>query len=79
MTTSLSLDPRYDELLTSLHQIDALLDIATSVDVTELKFETLPNYFWVLHNMLNKAKSCCENLANIDVCSLRSAEQNHGH
>jgi hypothetical protein len=78
MITSLSLDPRYDELLTSIHQIDALLDIATSVDLTELKPETIPNYFWIVTDILNRAKGVCENLANVAICSSSKLEEkNH--
>lgn len=78
MNTSLSLNPQYDELVTSLHQIDALLDVATSVDLTELKPETMPNYLWIITTLLHKAKKVCEDLAAIKICS-PTEEQNHAN
>lgn len=64
MSSFLSLNPDYDELLVSLHQLDAMFDVATSIDMTELKPETLSNYFWVVRDILDKAKINCESLAN---------------
>ncbi len=76
MNKSLSLDPNYDELIVSVHQIEALLDIATSTDLTELKSETLSNYFWVIRDLLAKAKICCNSLAKLTLFS-QSEDKNH--
>lgn len=76
MNKALSLDPLYDELLVSLHQLDAVLDVVTSADFTELNSKTVSNYLWVARDILNKAKSNCELLANFAHQSL-SEDINH--
>jgi hypothetical protein len=66
---SLSLDPRYDDLLMSFQQLEALLDVATSIDLTELKSETMTNYFWIINDVLCRAKKLCESLSDIPVAN----------
>lgn len=63
MNKPLLLKSTYDELIVSIHQLEALLDVATSADLTELKQETLSNYFWVIHDLLAKTKTSCDSLA----------------
>jgi hypothetical protein len=62
MSFSLSLDSRYEQLLSSINQICALLDVATSVDLTELSLETIGDYLWILSDMANKTKCLCDAL-----------------
>jgi hypothetical protein len=69
MSFSLSLDPRYEQLLSSIHQISALLDVATSVDLTELSLETIGNYFWILNDMTDNAKCLCNDLGRLAICA----------
>lgn len=67
MITSLSLNPHYDQLSVALEQINALLDVITSTDLTELKLITITNYFWAMHNIFTQAKMNCEHLANLAI------------
>lgn len=67
MTISFSLHPHYENLLISLNQLDALLCVATSMDVTELKTETAFHYLWLTSDVLQKAKKICEELAQLNV------------
>lgn len=77
MITSLSLDIRYDELVVSLKQIDALLDIATSTELSELKPETITNYFYVLSDVLQKASKTCDSLAHFKTPPAPSEKNNN--
>lgn len=77
MHASLSLNPRYDELVVSLKQIDALLDVATSADITELKSETITNYFYILSDILRKASITCEDLADVETYQQTDVEENN--
>lgn len=65
MITTLSLDPRYDQLMVSLKQIDALFAVATSADMTDLTPEVLSHYFWIGIDLLTKTKEICNDLGNI--------------
>jgi hypothetical protein len=67
MLTSLSLDPRYDSLITSLHQIDALLQIAASIDTTDFNSQTLNNFFWIGCDLAHKMQSICNELAHVKI------------
>jgi hypothetical protein len=58
------LTQRFDDLNASLNQIDALLNIVMSVDLTELKPDVLLNYLWVVSNIILTAKKVCEELLN---------------
>ncbi len=80
MYTTLSLDSRYDNLLVSIHQIEALLDVATSADFSELKPEIVSNYLWIIRDIVSTAKLSCESLANIPLYSQPAAEdKNHAN
>ncbi len=70
MANPLSLNSNYDDLVVSIHQIDALLDMVTSTDLTELKPETLSNYFWVARDILDKAKTSCSNLSESSIIEI---------
>jgi hypothetical protein len=74
MITSLSLDPRYDSLITSLHQIDALLQIAASIDTTEFKPQTLNNFFWIGCELVHKTQLICDDLAHVKIFSLKTTK-----
>lgn len=58
------LTQRFDDLSASLNQIDALLNIVMSVDLTELKSDILLNYLWVVSNLIITSKKICEELIN---------------
>lgn len=73
-----SLTSDYDELIVSIHQIDAMLDIATSTDLTELKPETLSNYFWVIRDLLIKTKTCCDSLEKLPIF-FQSEDKHHAY
>ncbi len=58
------LTQRFDDLSASLNQIDALLNVVMSVDLTELKPDILLNYLWIVSNIIITGKKICEELIN---------------
>lgn len=62
MDTSTHLSYQLDELISSLDQLDALLNVAMSINITELKPDTVLNYFWAASNIVQKTKGMCEEL-----------------
>ncbi len=62
MHTSLSVTPIFEELTTSLYQVNALVDVMLGANLAECKPETLANYLWVVSDLLHKANTMCENL-----------------
>lgn len=58
------LTQHFDDLNASLNQIDALLNVVMSIDLTELKAEILMNYLWVISNSITAAKKISETLLN---------------
>ena len=53
------LNSRQDKLSLYLQQLEALIDVITSIgiDPTELKSATLPTYFWIMDEVLQKVKN----------------------
>ena len=64
MTTSHAIHLSLDELTSSLAKLDALLKIASSADMAGLDAETIFHYFWVAEDVLGKARTTCDSLAN---------------
>lgn len=64
METLPELDCRFDDLTASLNQADAMLTVVMSIDLTELKPETMLNYLWAISAIINTAKNICEELFN---------------
>lgn len=64
---TLALSPYFDELLTTLAKLDALLKIAGNSNITELEPDTALNYFWIASDVLSEAKQICDRLAKIPV------------
>ena len=60
----------FDELTTSLAKLDALLKIASSANIAELETETVFHYFWVAEDVLRKARTNCDSLAETILFSL---------
>lgn len=55
---------RFDDLTASLNQADAMLTVVMSIDLTELKPETMLNYLWAVSTIINTAKNICVELFN---------------
>lgn len=51
-----------DELISSLEQTDALLSIAISSNINEIKPKTMINYLCAANEIITKAKYICERL-----------------
>lgn len=63
MPTLTSLDNRYDELLAYLDQADALLNVAMSADLTDIKPEIAHNFLCVASDTLQHARTLTEKIA----------------
>lgn len=79
MTTSLPLNLHYDELIVSLEQMSALLDVITSADLTDLKLASIASYFWIMCDIMDKAKAHCDNLENLIIDSPVLGKENHAN
>ncbi|TAK74532.1 MAG: hypothetical protein EPO11_06710 [Gammaproteobacteria bacterium] len=53
-----------DDLISTLEQANALLTVATTIDITELTPHTVLNYLWATSNIVAEAKGICEKLVN---------------
>ena len=54
-----------EDIISSLDQVDALLTVATYIDITELPSNTAFNYLWVTTNLLSNAKLMCERMLEV--------------
>jgi len=57
-----TLQYRYDDLIVSFNQIDALLTLALSIDITEVKPEVALNYLSVVIDITQKARTISDGL-----------------
>lgn len=61
----LTYNTHYAGLALLLERIEALFDVATSADTTEISPKSIIHYFWVLDDLLQQAKIHCHKLSHL--------------
>jgi|GEM_PF-2997961 len=67
MLKPLATNTHFDELVTSLSKLDALLEVASHANILELETETALNYLWVINEVLAKMRKTCEALGQLTI------------
>lgn len=67
MFTTLSFNPSYEELTTSLRELHSLLSFATHTDLACQSLEDIFHLLSTLHNLSHQVVLNCENLGNLKI------------